>query len=143
MQSIRNWLEENPGDAQKLMSVNTRYIFFRELMGDGPFGAAQVLLSPGRSLAVDTTLIPLHLPVWLETSWPSGPDRPDGTPLHRLMLTQDTGGAIRGPVRGDVFWGGGLEAEKLAGRMSELGQYFLLVPKALHKRMSVDNEKAQ
>lgn len=143
MQSIRNWLEENPNDAQKLMSVNARYIFFRELMGDGPFGAAQVLLTPGRSLAVDTTLIPLHLPVWLETSWPPGSDRPGGAALRRLMLTQDTGGAIRGSVRGDVFWGGGREAEELAGRMSELGRYFLLMPKALHRRMAVVKEKAQ
>ena len=143
MQSIRSWLEANPSEAQKLMSVNTRYIFFRELKGEGPFGAAQVVLSPGRSLAVDTTLIPLHLPVWLQTSWPPGSKRSDEATLHRLMLTQDTGGAIRGPVRGDVFWGGGREAEELAGRMSELGRYFLLLPKALHRKMAVADGKAQ
>lgn len=143
MQSIRNWLEANPNDAQKLMSVNARYIFFRELVGDGPVGAAQVVLSPGRSLAVDNTVMPLHLPIWLETSWPLGTERSSGVALHRLMIAQDTGAAIRGPVRGDVFWGGGREAEELAGRMNEVGQYFLLLPKALHEKMAVAREKAQ
>ena len=143
MQSIRRWLEANSAKARDLMSVNARYIFFRELIGDGPFGAAQVVLSPGRSLAIDTTLIPLHLPVWLETTWPPGSDRPEGATLRRLMITQDTGSAIRGPVRGDVFWGGGREAEELAGRMSEAGQYFLLLPKALHERLAAAREKTQ
>jgi membrane-bound lytic murein transglycosylase A len=131
LQSIRAWLRANPDQREALMNRNASYVFFREL-GDaratpGPPGAQGVPLTPGRSLAVDRRYLPLGIPIWLETTapWPDG-DRP----LRRLMIAQDTGGAIRGPVRGDVFWGHGADAEHTAGHMKSRGRYFLLLPKA-------------
>ena len=135
MQSIRRWLEANPHDAQDVMSANDRYIFFREVEGDGPLGAGQVVLTPGRSLAVDTTLFPLHLPIWLETSLPVEEEESKGLVLHRLMIAQDTGAAIRGAVRGDIFWGSGSLAEEIAGRMSAAGRYYLLLPRGMRERV--------
>ena len=135
MQSIRRWLEANPLEAKDVMLTNARYIFFREVKGDGPLGAAQVVLTPGRSLAIDTTLFPLHLPVWLETSLPALTENADGLALNRLMVTQDTGGAIRGPVRGDVFWGNGPQAEEIAGRMRSVGRYYFLLPRGVRERV--------
>jgi membrane-bound lytic murein transglycosylase A len=94
---------------------------------DGPVGAQGVPLTAGRSLAVDRRYIPLGAPVWLDTTapWPEG----EG-PLRRLLVAQDTGGAIRGAVRGDVFWGTGERAEAIAGRMRSQGRYVVLLPKA-------------
>jgi membrane-bound lytic murein transglycosylase A len=108
------------------MAENASYIFFRILKrdGGGPLGAQGVPLTPLRSLAVDRRFIPLGLPIWLETTDPRRP----GTPLRRLMVAQDTGGAIRGPVRGDVFWGYGEDAAKAAGAMQERGRVYLLLP---------------
>jgi membrane-bound lytic murein transglycosylase A len=87
-----------------------------------------VPLTAGRSLAVDRRYIPLGVPVWLETTapWPEG-----AGPLRRLMVAQDTGGAIKGVVRGDVFFGSGARAEAIAGHMKSRGRYALLLPKAL------------
>ena len=135
MRSIRRWLEANPRMARDVMSANARYVFFREVVGDGPVGAGRVVLTPGRSLAVDVTLLPLHAPVWLETSMPSTAGDPDGAPLRRLLVAQDTGAAIRGAVRGDVFWGSGPAAEEIAGNMSEKGRYHLLLPKGARERL--------
>ncbi|MEL6961461.1 MAG: murein transglycosylase A [Pseudomonadota bacterium] len=131
LQSIREWLKDNPGRAREIMARNKSYIFFRENTeldpNDGPLGAQSVPLTAGRSLAVDPRHIPLGSPVWLDTSapWPSGEQ-----PLRRLMIAQDTGGAIKGAVRGDVFWGAGERAEAIAGHMKSKGRYFVLVPRA-------------
>jgi membrane-bound lytic murein transglycosylase A len=122
MQSIRQWLAGHPADAESVMARNASYIFFRELDGDGPIGALGVALTPERSLAVDTTYLPLGAPVWLDTTEPSG------AAVRRLMVSQDTGGAIRGPVRGDVFWGFGQAAAATAGAMKQPGRYWLLLP---------------
>ena len=108
LQSIRDWLTAHPGQAGSVMARNGSYVFFDERIGldpaDGPIGAQGVPLTAGRSLAVDRRFIALGAPVWLDTTapWPEG----EG-PLRRLMVAQDTGGAIQGPVRGDVFWGTG------------------------------------
>ena len=113
-----------------LLRANPSYVFFRELSGDAPLGAQQVPLTPGRSLAVDRSFLPLGVPIWLEATYP----RPDGQgdlPLRRLFIAQDTGGAIRGPVRGDVFWGTGADATAIAGRMKHPGRYWLLLPRSL------------
>ena len=134
MQTIRHWLKANPHEAKDVMLANARYIFFREIGNEGPLGAAQVVLTPGRSLAVDTTLVPLHLPVWLVTSLPPTTREPEGSALRRLLVTQDSGSAIRGPVRGDIFWGNGSLAEEVAGKMSEEGRYYLLLPRGLRER---------
>jgi membrane-bound lytic murein transglycosylase A len=108
------------------MAANPSFIFFRELEGDGPVGAQGVRLTAERSLAVDRRFIALGVPVWVDTVDPLEPDEP----WRRLMVAQDTGGAIRGPVRGDVFWGTGREAGERAGRMKSKGRYYLLLPKA-------------
>ena len=124
MQSIRAWLKAHPDEAGAVMAKNTSYIFFRELDGQGPVGAAGVPLTPGRSLAVDRKFIPLGVPVWLDAADPARPDER----LRRLLIAQDTGAAIKGPVRGDVFWGFGAAAAERAGRMRYLGAYYLLLP---------------
>ena len=124
MQAVRDWLRANPAEARELMQRNPRYVFFREIMGDGPLGADGVALTPGRSLAVDRRFVPLGIPLWLDTA------TPDGKPLRRLMLAQDTGGAIQGPVRGDIFFGAGEAALEQAGRMRSPGSYYLLLPRA-------------
>jgi len=122
---IRGWIEANPDEAASLLAVNRRFIFFRELDGDGPFGAAGVALTPRRSLAVDRRFVPYGVPVWLDTSWPNDLD----VPLRRLMVAQDTGAAIRGAVRGDFFWGYGPKALAFAGKMKSRGRYYLLLPR--------------
>lgn len=128
MQSIRAWLEANPGAAREVMNANPSYVFFREMEGeDGPSGAEGAVLTPGRSLAVDRGKIAYGTPVWLDADPPAeGEDR-----LRRLLVAQDTGGAIRGAVRGDVFWGFGDRAEKLAGAMKSRGRAWLLLPAGL------------
>ena len=129
LQSIRDWLKAHPDEAAALMHTNPSYVFFRELDGAGPLGAQGVPLTPGRSLAVDRHMIAYGTPVWLETTLP------DGRPLVRLMVAQDTGGAIRGPVRGDVFFGTGEEAEWLAGHMKGRGGYAVLLPRRLSEAL--------
>lgn len=135
MQSIRQWLGENPGAAAALMNENASYIFFRRLDGDAPVGAQGVPLTAQRSLAVDTNWLPLGMPVWLDTVT-TETQEDEANPLHfrRLMIAQDTGGAIKGIVRGDVFWGAGDAAADRAGRMQEAGRYYGLLPRALLER---------
>lgn len=132
LQSIRAWLKAHPEAAETIMARNHAYVFFEERPeldpDDGPIGTQGVSLTGGRSLAVDLRYIPLGAPVWLETTAPS----PDGErPLKRLMVAQDTGGAIKGVVRGDVFWGAGDHAEAIAGRMKSRGRYVLFLPRSL------------
>lgn len=136
MQSIRAWLQAHPEEAAAVMGTNPSYVFFQELRGPGPLGALGVPLTPGRSIAVDRRLLPLGAPLWLEASHPDADaGRPD-RPLNRLMLAQDTGGAITGAVRGDVFWGHGDEAYEIAGRMKHPGRWYLLLPKAAAARLA-------
>lgn len=125
MQGIRAWAQRNPGKVAELLSQNASYVFFRELPASapGPVGTLGVPLTAGRSLAVDPRSIPLGAPVFLATTWP-GSDQP----LQRLMLAQDTGGAIKGGVRADIFWGFGAEAGDLAGKMREKGRVWVLLP---------------
>ncbi len=129
MQSIRAWLDAHPTEAAGIMDQNPSYVFFREVNGlkpeQGPPGALGAALTPGRSIAVDKGFIPLGAPVWLDTTDPL-----DGSKLQRLMLAQDLGGAIRGPVRADVFFGWGPDAEARAGRMRQPGHQYILLPKA-------------
>ena len=129
MDAIRNWLTANPDLARALMQKNPSYIFFREEPvtdpSIGPKGAANVHLTPGYSLAVDRKYHAMGLPVWLETTYP------DGEPLKRLFIAQDTGGAIRGTIRGDVFFGFGDKAADLAGAMKQPGRMIVLLPKAV------------
>jgi len=134
MPNIRAWAKANPDKLRGLLDENPSYVFFREVAApapgsldatiDGPLGSLGVPLLAGRTIAVDARAIPLGAPVFLATTLPS----PDA-PLTRLTLAQDTGGAIRGPVRADFFWGFGAEAGREAGRMRQQGRMWLLWPK--------------
>ncbi len=134
MATIRAWLAAHPGRAPGIMATNRSYVFFRELEGDGPVGAQGVVLTPGRSLAVDDAIIAYGAPVWLATTLP------DGTPWRRLMIAQDTGSAIAGAVRGDIFFGGGAWAESMAGGMKAPGQSWLLLPHRISGSLVAWNE---
>ncbi len=125
MQGIKAWAERNPQRLRELLNANPSLVFFRELKaeGSGPPGALGVALTPERSIAVDPRHTPLGAPVWLATTRPNS----DQT-LARLMLAQDTGGAIRGPVRADFYWGTGPEAGNLAGKMKQRGTMWVLLP---------------
>ena len=135
LQTIRAWLQANPDAAAEVMAANASYVFFRQLDGDGPVGAQGVALTPGRSLAVDRTVWPLGAPVWLDSAHPHADEPQTMVPLRRLMVAQDTGGAIRGAVRGDVFWGPGADAEIIAGHMKSPGRYVMLLPRAVAQRV--------
>jgi membrane-bound lytic murein transglycosylase A len=128
---IRGWIEKHPDRASELFAYNPRFIFFRLLDGPGPIGAEGVALTPERSMAVDTRFIPLGMPLWLDTVRPGGSTEP----MQRLMVAQDKGGAIKGVVRGDFFWGYGDDALAQAGRMKSSGRYFLLLPNPLADRV--------
>jgi membrane-bound lytic murein transglycosylase A len=150
MQSIRSWLKAHPERAEKLLETNPSFIFFRAVPVQdpeaGPPGAQGTPLTPGRSIAVDHAFIALGVPLWLDTTEPA--QKPatemadDPAParvfpsLQRLMVSQDTGGAIRGPVRGDFFWGFGEDAEEKAGRMKQSGHYYLLLPKTVRPNLA-------
>ncbi len=127
-QAIRRWVEAHPERKHEVLSANPSVVFFREERIDdpslGPKGALAVPLTAGRSLAVDPQFIPLGAPVFLATTEPNSDQ-----PLRRLMLAQDTGGAIRGINRGDFFWGFGDAAAESAGRMKQQGRMWLLWPK--------------
>ena len=126
MQGIKDWGKQNPDKLPELLNLNASYVFFRDLPNHlaGPLGALGVPLTAGRSIAVDPRHIPLGAPVFLSTTWPNS-----SKPLNRLVLAQDTGGAIRGVVRADFFWGFGKDAGKQAGSMKQSGKMWVLLPK--------------
>ncbi len=126
MQGIRAWAAAHPQRLHELLNANPSLVFFRELpvVGAGPPGALGVPLTPERSIAVDPRHTPLGAPVWLATTKPNSAQT-----LIRLMLAQDTGGAIRGPVRADFYWGSGESAGALAGRMRQQGRMWVLLPR--------------
>ncbi len=130
MQSIRAWIAANPGRRQELFNANPSFIFFKEeRLPDpkvGPKGALGVPLTPARSIAIDPAFIPLGAPVYLATT-EAGSD----VPMQRLMMAQDTGGAIRGAVRADFFYGFGGESGESAGRMKQRGSLYVLLPKGM------------
>ena len=124
MDKVRTWLRDHPAEAAAYMNQNARYIFFRLGAADGgPIGALGVPLTPQRSLAVDPRVVPLGSPLWLDTT------DPDGKPFRHLIVAQDTGAAITGAVRGDVFWGFGETAFATAARMKSPGRYMVLLPR--------------
>ncbi len=128
MQSIRAWLAVHPDQAKALMEQNPSYVFFREVNGlsadMGAPGALGAALTPLRSIAVDKGFIPLGAPVWINTR-----DAIDGSDFKHLMVAQDLGGAITGPVRADIFFGWGADAENRAGLMRQHGTEIVLLPK--------------
>jgi membrane-bound lytic murein transglycosylase A len=123
-QSITKWLKEHPRQAESVMSLNRSYVFFKVRHGEGPIGSHGVPLTPQRSLAVDKEYVSLGTPIWVDLGHPN-----KGTPrIRSLVVAQDTGGAIKGGVRGDLFWGCGPMAADCAGRMKSRGEYYLLLP---------------
>jgi membrane-bound lytic murein transglycosylase A len=132
MPAIREWLEAHPGEADAVIESDASFIFFKLApIGDASLGAAgsqNIALTPGASIAVDRKLHPLGVPFFITTSLP------DGKRLDRLYIAQDTGGAIRGPVRADIFFGIGREAEDNAGRMKQTGRMYVLLPKKVAAR---------
>src|SRR6266545_4751909 len=130
MSGIKAWVAAHPKPVEELLNQNPSFVFFRELPladpASGPVRALGVPLAPGRSIAVDPRYVPLGAPVFLATTFPAS-----ATPLTRLVLAQDTGGAIRNPVRADFFWGFGPEAGAQAGRMRQPGRMWALLPKDL------------
>jgi membrane-bound lytic murein transglycosylase A len=136
LQSIRAWLLAHPREAPQVLGRNRSYVFFAELKGEGPLGAEGVPLTPGRSLAVDLQYLPLGVPVWLDGKAPAPTEKAPARPLRRLLVAQDTGGAITGPVRGDVFWGHDEAAAAIAGRMKHPGRIWLLLPRSAAARLS-------
>ncbi|WP_243738628.1 murein transglycosylase A [Aquabacterium commune] len=133
--AIRSWAQANPARVGEMMAANPRVVFFREeALPDpevGPNGAQGVALTPGRSIAVDRDSVPLGTPVWLDStvpqSWVAG-SMPPASPLRRLVMAQDTGGAILGAVRADFFWGWGDEALAQAGRTKQPLAMWVLWP---------------
>ncbi len=138
LQSILDWMENNPEKSDELMWKNPSYVFFQERDEDRPVGSLGVGLTPGRSLAVDRSYIPLGAPLWLETAIETSTQTGEKklTPhLNRLVVAQDTGGAIKGQVRGDVYWGIGDQAELKAGPMKDIGTYYILVPNSVVRKL--------
>ena len=136
MQAIRAWLTGAGHDrATEVLRGNPSYVFFRRVEGltldQGPIGAMGVPLTPGRSVAVDRAFIPLGAPMWVMVKDPLA--RRDTPPAGRLVVAQDTGGAIRGPARTDFFQGWGAEAGERAGRMRDEAEVFVLLPRGTHE----------
>ena len=122
--SVRDWLAAHPDETESLLNSNPSYIFFtlRDASFGGPLGSLGVVLTPEASVAVDPAFIPLGTPVWLDTTYP------DGRKLRRMAMAQDTGGAIKGAVRADLFLGQGSVAGRLAGEMKQVGRLYVLLP---------------
>jgi membrane-bound lytic murein transglycosylase A len=133
MQKIREWMEANPEEGAALRRENKSYVFFKETtLGaeDEPPGAQGVALTPGRSIAVDRNLHTYGMPFFIDALLPIQSEKPD-TKFRRLMIAQDTGGAIIGPARADIYLGAGDEAARAAGRFKQFGRFVMLVPNEL------------
>src|SRR5215471_2109308 len=138
MEAIREWMDRHPGEARAVMEKDRSFVFFKDLpLGDprlGSPGAEGAALTPNASIAVDQRIHPLGAPFYVVASEPdSDTSRPEHA-LRRLFIAQDIGGAIRGAVRADLFFGYGRDAESMAGRMKSTGRLYVLVPKAIASR---------
>ena len=146
MDGIISWMKANPEAGKALMRENGSYIFFKLLTGDGPLGALNIALTPALSVAADPAFTPLGAPLWLDTSIPEPAATPPGyamTPFRALMVAQDTGGAIKGANRFDLFWGPGDRARKIAGGLSSTGRAVFLLPKAAVARLLANGTPAR
>jgi len=133
MQRIRQWMEQNPNEADEVRRQNRAYVFFREVQlsdKDEAVGAQGVPLTPGRSIAVDKSLHVYGTPFFITGELPIESEK-SKTPFHRLMIAQDTGSAIVGPARADLYFGAGAEAGKISGRLKQNIQFVMLVPNSL------------
>ena len=133
MQKIREWMEQNPDAANDVRRQNRSYVFFREVQlsdRDEPVGAQGVPLTPGRSIAVDNSLHVYGTPFFIQGELPIETAQ-SKTPFHRLMIAQDTGSAIVGPARADLYFGAGADAGKVSGRLKHPMHFVMLVPKEI------------
>ena len=139
LQNIKAWGQRHPDKVLQLLGENPSYVFFSSAEQDlpSPPGALGYPLTPQRSLAVDPQTIPLGAPVFIATTWPNS-----SRPLQQLMVAQDTGGAIKGAVRADFFWGLGQEAGSLAGRMKQDGWLWVLLPRNGAEHVSEQSKAA-
>ena len=148
MQKIRDWMAQNPNEADELRRQNKSYVFFREVQlsdKDEAVGAQGVPLTPGRSIAVDKALHVYGTPFFIEGDLPIESEQ-SKTPFRRLMIAQDTGSAIIGPARADLYFGAGQEAGKVSGRLRHNARFVILVPKSLDpmargRKMPVPDER--
>ena len=144
MQAIRSWLHSHAGAAREVMETDPSYVFFQEKpIGDpslGSNGSEGVPLTPSNSIAVDTRVHPLGAPFFVVASRPDSDGTKPAHAFNQLVIAQDTGGAIRGPARADVFWGFGKDAESIAGRMKATGRMFVLLPKTVAPHVRPDME---
>ena len=144
LKSLKEYLYDHPERVQEILNYNPSYTFFRQIPGDGPLGNIEVPLTPERSIAMDHRLVPKGGLVFYETNLPSE-FSPSEKILRRFAVVQDTGGAIRGHGRADIFWGRGTPAEKIAGPMKENGKIFLLVARkeVLNAESKISNKVAK
>jgi membrane-bound lytic murein transglycosylase A len=129
LQTIRTWLLQHPSQINTILNQNTSYVFFRVIGSGSPTGKEGVPLTPEGSIAIDDKYIPLGVPIWLDTAIPQNNPNSTLSPYQHLLIAQDVGGAIKGVVRGDVYWGAGNNAEFIAGHMRSPGRYWILLPK--------------
>ncbi len=120
------WLDSNPQTAKQILATDKSYVFFKRNYNESPIGAQGVPLTPERSIAIDSDLFPYGLPFWVEI-----PSLKNQSLYHRIMVAQDRGGAIKGAVRADIFWGRGYTAEKTAFSTKHPGGYYALFPKGV------------
>jgi membrane-bound lytic murein transglycosylase A len=132
MDTLRAWIKAHGDAGTALMRENPSYVFFKETGKDGPYGSEQVVLTARRSLAVDRAFVPLGVPLWLDAK-----ERFIAGSTQRLVIAQDTGGVVKGPVRGDLFWGSDEAAAGAAGIMNAYGRYYLLLPQAVAARTAL------
>lgn len=130
MQGIRAWFERNPDRFHEIADQNPSKVFFEESPVAGALGTQGVVLTPRRSMAVDRAVVAFGTPIWVTTRAPTGPGG-KVVPWRQLLVAQDTGGGILGPVRGDIYWGDDAEAAEIAGRMGAPGRWWLLLPRKL------------
>lgn len=131
---IKAYFLKNPKQLTPILNQGESFVFFTRTKQEDAFGSLHTPLTPGYSIAIDPKWVPFGLPVWLDTKKPN--QGKSSTSLRRLMIAQDTGSAILGPVRADLFWGSGKEATYLAQHMDAPGKYWLFIPKHLHGRLA-------
>jgi membrane-bound lytic murein transglycosylase A len=133
MQGIRAWFAANPHRTDEIIDRNSSYVFFAESKQPGAVGTQKVVLTPRRSLAVDRAFVAFGTPIWVDTEAPVPGEKGD-RPWRHLLIAQDTGGGILGPVRGDIYWGADADAADLGGRMGGPGRWWLLLPRSVKVR---------
>ena len=140
MDRIRNWMTANPDEGRDLRRKNRSFVFFRETNlrdHEECIGAQGVPLTPGRSLAVDRKIHVYGTPIWVDADLPIESEKPD-TKFRRLLVAQDTGSAIIGPARADIYFGSGEKLGSIAGRVKQYGQFVMMVPRSVELKGTID-----